>query len=50
MTEANPCAKKPPAKTVTGTVKDVSLDSLVVKGGTKEWTFALSEPPSISRQ
>ncbi len=40
---ANPCAASPPAKTVTGTVKAVSPDSLVVKGGTREWTFALSE-------
>lgn len=40
---ANPCGASPPAKTLSGTVKAVSADSLRMERGSKEWTFALSE-------
>lgn len=39
---ANPCGASPAPKTMSGTVKAVSADSLQVERGNKVWAFALN--------
>jgi hypothetical protein len=39
----NPCTASAPPKVVSGIVKAVAADGLVVRVGQKDWTFALGE-------
>lgn len=43
MPPANPCGASPAPKTVSGTLKAVSANSLQVERGDTVWTFALNE-------
>ncbi len=42
---ARPAA--PAAKTATGTVKSVTVDTLVISGGGKDWTFAVNAATTV---